>query len=137
MICVAMRCFPRAACTGSRAPLEAARISARSEVAIESGACSGTSRSQMRPSAPRAGALMRLDEGAKRGVDPGMIAGPLPLEPIHQVGIEAEPYLLACRLGVVGLDVLVPVAGNASPVGVVRDSRLEFRLGHGVDSRPV
>jgi hypothetical protein len=71
---------------------------------------------------------VRLEEGAERSVDPGLVATPRPLEPGEQVGIEAQPDLLAPRLGVLRHGVLVSVAGNVGPVGVARDRRLELRL---------
>jgi hypothetical protein len=60
---------------------------------------------------------VRLDEGAEGNVDSGLVAGPLALEPSQQVGVEAQPDLLAQRLGVGGRGVLVPVARNIGPSG--------------------
>jgi hypothetical protein len=60
---------------------------------------------------------MRLNEGAERGVDAGLVTGPLPLEPGQQIGIEAQPNLLAQRVGIMGRGVLVPVGGMSAQSG--------------------
>jgi hypothetical protein len=68
----------------------------------------------------RAPALVRLDEGAQRSVDPGPIARPLPLEPGERVGVEPQPDLLPHALWVMGSGVLVPVAGMSAQSGALK-----------------
>jgi hypothetical protein len=110
----------RSLCTGSAVALEAARLLAQPDGPFQKGASDPASCRRARCtrcSAARAGALVRLDEGAQRGVDAGLVAGPLPLEPGQQIGIEAQPDLLAQRVGIRGVACLYQSRGMSAQSG--------------------